>query len=598
MTRAAFLLFTTAALLGGIPLCVAAPAAVTVDGNQASAERQVLAFAETGLPEQISVRAAAGELPLELRQKEEAEPTAQQLQWIGRGPRLVNPIRLQALVEENWVEADVGTAAKLALDGATAQCRSELTVGPYAVTLSSAYRPDGELSVQIVAEGGKPDSRLRLLIEPREPVDLACPNLPDKAPGAVPHDELSAFLPTTEGPVWDSAERMPDGVAQLFVGSADVGFSWLGVGLPDLPDEVSRTLLVRDDVGRLHWQTTLLTGPGGEASFALRIHPLQARPVDARRTAWLGWPADLPPLPFPVAGPTLFRTGADPAIPSRTEFPGYLAFAPYADFAELRGNACADMLSRQKDAIALYPITLFRALAGGPSGLTVRLRPNARDLIGEYEPPLDRQMLGRALLHDIGVAMNGIAQPAEFLRVAAALREFGYFQDDGLTECIPYWRVRGIARYGPPFDPCSRFNLTEENPAARTYVTVYRRPYHAGKKTGVQVLFVVVNERTEPVRHRLSVLDVERLFGKARARPNGRRILANLDYGKVPPDSDWSRHRVTQHRVYHKPGLLDLETRGFVQAASNKGQDAEIYGPLHVPARNVRLVWAYGLPGR
>ena len=42
--------------------------------------------------------------------------------------------------------------------------------------------------------------------------------------------------------------------------------------------------------------------------------------------------------------------------------------------------------------------------------------------------------------------------------------------------------------------------------------------------------------------------------------------------------------------------MKDLEDGGFVKDSSSKGQVAEIYGPIHVPPHDFRLVWGYGLP--
>ncbi len=571
---------------------------IDLSGANASAGIQTVSFAETGLPKQISLAPDTAELPIEQRMNApEEEPPSTMLQKIGRGPRLLAPIRLQALVEEQWVDAQIVERTPPAKQEATVTTGSTQQVGPYTVKLSSVYRTDGELQVGIEAEGGGDESRLRLFIEPLEPVDLAALNLPDQPPGAVAREKLDPFLPQSDDVVWDSAERVPDeDPRQLYVGNSDAGLTWLNINMPELPPDVSRIILSRDDVQRLKWETTLLSGTGGKASFALRIHPLRHRPANTRRKAWLDWPTEVTAVPHPIAGPALLTGKKTKTQPYRTDFPGYLAFAPHARYAEMRGNACADMLDAQKDTIALYPITLFRALAGGPTGLTVRIRPNVRDLLPQYEPALDRQILGRALLHDIGVDTRQIAQPAEFLRIIKALREFGYFQDDGLTEYIPYWRSDGILRYGERFNPAGSFNLTADNPSANTYVSAYRRPYEKNGKKGVQVLFVVVNERNNPVRQRLYIQDMERLFGSGNARPTGPNILRNLNYGNVPENSDWGIKRVVAGPAYRGAGLLDLEMRGFVRADSNKGQSAEIYGPLHVPPRNFRLLWAFGLP--
>ncbi|MFO7908224.1 MAG: hypothetical protein R6U98_36635 [Pirellulaceae bacterium] len=79
---------------------------------------------------------------LELR-VEDGKPTAPQLQWIGRGPRLLAPIRLQALVDEKWIDAEVVEAPEPALRDGAAACQSKQTVGSYTVTLTASYRADG-----------------------------------------------------------------------------------------------------------------------------------------------------------------------------------------------------------------------------------------------------------------------------------------------------------------------------------------------------------------------------------------------------------------------------------------------------------------------
>lgn len=563
-----------------------------VDGR-AQAGIQTVDFADTGLPSQITLRAHRRELPLELRDGD-PPPDSHLLQWLGRGPRLAAPIRIQAWHRDEWIDATAATAATPTLIDGHVTCRSTLTAGPYTVTLTCRYAADGALHLALDARGGTPDDRLSLMVEPRGPVDLAVPALGDEPVGAIPPERLDPTLENEAGVVWDSAERIPDGIRQLYVGSADAGFSWFGTDLPALADGESRTTLTRDQALRLQWRTLLLTGAGGSASMTLRAHPLRHRPADARAQAWLAWPDDLVALPGASTGPVLLRSGEMDGVDA--DAPGYPVQAAAATHAELRGAAAAAMLSRQHDAVALYPIAFLRALAGGPTALTVRLRPNVRALIDAYEPGLDRQVLGRALLHDIGVDIRGLGQGAEFLRVVAALRAFGYFADDGRTEFIPYWRTDGLVRYGEAFDSSDSFNLTSDDPATGTHVSVYRRPYTVDGHEGVQVLFVVVNERDQGVRHRLSVLDVERIFGRGRARPRGTQILADLDYGRVPAASDWGVDAVTGRAVYREPGLRDLETHGFVRAADNKGQEAEIYGPLHIAARDVRLVWAFSLP--
>ncbi|MFO7870219.1 MAG: hypothetical protein R6V03_02165 [Kiritimatiellia bacterium] len=587
-------------LIGTAAMLARAPAQadgleVRLDGRRAAAGVQTVDFAANALPEQITLRASPRELPLELR-REGQEPDAMVLQWLGRGPRLVAPMRLEAMVEGEWVESTVVSPAEPEISNGAVRAEARLKTGTYDVRISCAYRGGGEILVDVKADGGGAGDRLSLMIEPRGPVDMARTNLPPGAPGTVSRELLNPLLAADEGVVWDSAEEAPGGIRQLYAGSADAGFSWLGLDLPELAVGASRIVLERDELRRIQWRVTLITGPRGKASVAFLVHPFRHRSAEARRRAWLDWPEDLEALPF--AAPALFRTRDGPKGAPREGFAGYLAGAPYATHAVLRGNACAEMLSHRKDCISLYPLALFRALAGLHTGLTLRLEPNVRELADDYEPGMDRQVLGRALLHDIGVDIRGLNQPAEFLRVTRALREFGFFEDDGLTEFIPYWRAGEFVRYGGSFDPSSSFNLTTSNPSAGTYVSLYRRPHGKGKKKGVQVLFVIVNEKNESVRQRLSVLDVERIFGDGPGRLHGAGIMRELDYGRVPEDSDWGMKAVLGRPAYHKTGLLDLEMRGLVRSASNKGQAAEIYGPIHVPRHDFRLLLARGMPGR
>ncbi len=573
---------------------------VGIDGDAVTIGRCAVTVGETGLPAQVSIRADRSELSLE-RRLEGGEPTRTELQFIGRGRRLRRPIRLEAVSGGKALSVDVVTPARLAEAEDGVEASSRLEVGSYAVDMSCTYRPDGSMTAQLTVSDGAPEDLLRLVIEPVQPVDLAFRNLPAGEPGSHAPKELDARLPSTEGVVWDSATQTADNhVRQLYVGSADAGFSLLCPERPKLPVETSHVTLARDDVRRLTWRTVLVSGTGGKARFALLVHPVRSRPADARRQAWLAFPDSTEPV-GPVAGPALLRDAGTetPAAPvaggMAPQTPGYLALASRAQYATMRGHAAADMVSKTKDNVALYPVSLFRALACGPTGLVARVRSNARDLPEGDPRSLDRQVFGRALLHDVGVAPEGVRQPTEFFVVTRALREFGYFADDGLTEYIPYWRLDGIARYGEAFQPDGAFNLSEENPAANTYVSVFRRPYEVDGRRGIQAMFIVVNERDEPVRHRLYVLDLERVLGPGVQRLSGSAVVRELDYGKVPDDSDWRKEKIAP--AFRKDyGLRDLENGGFVRASSNKGTTADIYGPLYIPAHDYRLVWACGLP--
>jgi hypothetical protein len=581
----------------------AAPGPVRIDANAVTAGRCTIRVSDAALPAQIRIRPDRGELPLE-RRLDGGEPTRAELQFIGRGERLRGPIRLEAVSPERTAAARVVQPARLKPRGGRAQAQARLQVGPYAVGLACTYAGDGSVVLELTASGGRDEDLLRLVIEPVEPVDLAFRSVPEDPPGTHPPEKLDAYLPNAEGVAWDGARRTTNNhVRQIYVGSADAGLSLLCPDAPRLAPQTSHLTLTRDQTRRLTWQTVLLAGKAGRARLALLVHPVRSRPPAARREAWLRFPRSAARVRPHTSGPRLLGGAALPAAegdavagglaPNR---PGYLAVAARARYAELRGPAAADMLSRRRDNVALYPISLFRAAACGPTGLVARVRSNARALPAADAPSLDRQIFARALLHDIGAAMAGVRQPTEFFTLTRALRAFGYFADDGLTEYLPYWRLEGIARYGEAFNPDSAFNLTESNPAAGTYVSVFRRPYQREGRRGVQAMFVVVNERDEPVRHRLYVLDLQRIFGPGLQRLHGGAVVRAMDFGKVPDDSDWRTARVAKY-FGDSYGLRDLENGGYVRASSNKGTTAEIYGPLYVPAHDYRLVWAYGLPG-
>ncbi len=617
-------------LLSSSLLLAAAPAVptVTVSGSTVTiaGERTVtVTLAESGLPAQIDIAPAPSELPLE-RRNGTSKPSRDELQAMGRGERLRGPVRLEAVADGKPLEVRVTQPAQVKLQDGQCVALSKLQVGPYAVELTTTLGADGALRCRLTAKGAGDADALRLAIEPAQPLDLAALPLPEGAPGAIPRETLDPTLPQGEGVVWDSAKRTADNrVPQLYVGSADAGFTLLCLDGPSLPQGTPHVTLSRDNVGRVTWSTALVSGKGGEATAYLLIHPMRVRPDTARTKAWLQWPHGLTGSTPPVAGPALFREGSWtyrhlmrrlpvletvlaggalerhgppvalvlPGTPPTKLF-GYLAVAQAADYAELRGPAAADMLSLEQDSVALYPMAMLRSLACGPTGLVARIRSNVRDLPRVDDRSLDRQVFGRALLHDIGVAMEGVAQPTELLTLTRALRTFGYFADDGRTEFLPYWRTEGILRYGEAFEGDSEFNLTTEDPSGGVYVSVFRRPYELDGSRGVQVMFVIVNDRKEPVRERLYVLDSERIFGKGRWRSGGATVAEGLDYGKVPDDSDWRKEKVLH--FYKGNGLVDLETGGLVQEFPPKGQTAELYGPLYVPAHDYRVVWACGLP--
>jgi len=596
---------------------------ITVEGDALETLKHRFTVTDSALPAQIFIKPDSRELPLE-RRAEGAKVVAGDLARIGRGPRLRAPLRLEATGPDGTAAAKVLQTARIVRrqEGGV-EYRSKLKVGPFAVVAACRYECDGAMLVSLDVGGGQAGSILELVVEPLEPVDLAYAGLPAgvKA-GDLPREKLVAAIPSSEGTVWDSARRAADGkVRFLYVGSGDAGLVWLCDDPPRAPEGGSAVVMKRNELGQLTWRTALAAGEG-QTSLKFAILTLPSRPRDKgfRRRQWLDWrptgqrtnhdvlngkpAADLDGLgrttmaareAMKQRARELQAAGTD----NRTLLGGLTAWALASLGAdcELSGAAAAEMVSREKDCVALYPISLLRVLGGRQTHLAMRIRSNVRGLGPVDDPALDRQVLGRALLHDVGAAMEGAAQPVEMLTLLRALREFGYFADDGLTEFIPYWRVDGVARYGEAFDPGSEFNLTTKDPAGGTYVSIYRRPFEKDGRKGVQALFVLMNERDEAVRPRLYVLDAARVFGAGKVRPTGIEIFHDYDFGRVPDDSDWRKEKIANwYWTYGDKGLKDLEDGGFVKDSSSKGQVAEIYGPIHVPPHDFRVVWGYGLP--
>jgi hypothetical protein len=162
-------------------------------------------------------------------------------------------------------------------------------------------------------------------------------------------------------------------------------------------------------------------------------------------------------------------------------------------------------------------------------------------------------------------------------------------------------------------------------------VSAFIRPIASAESVGgkdVEVirrkaLFVVVNEGNEPVREQLYIQQPQYLF----AGPNRMTIAsiyARLDFSRIPADSDWGRKKVLtaspegdplaasmersrgtatgRETDLPKEQLMDLETGGYVRKDKirerrdwDKGTtELEVYGPLYVPARGMRLLYGEG----
>jgi hypothetical protein len=200
---------------------------------------------------------------------------------------------------------------------------------------------------------------------------------------------------------------------------------------------------------------------------------------------------------------------------------------------------------------------------------------------------LDRCLMGRCLIHDIGLAAQ-VNNAEQFAKVLNILYDFGYF-DEETTEMIPYWRSRAVCRYGEEFtgDP---FEVTEKDPFSKVYVTVYRRPHKkAGGKQGYKALFVIQNETDTPARGRLHILNSDAIFG------GENNLSIDEIYGRLRVPQGLS---MGQPRVWEgSKALEDLERSGAVTQARKDARlmvvKAEIYGPVHILYHDFKILYGH-----
>jgi hypothetical protein len=548
----------------------------------------------TGLPKQIVIKADATELPLELR-GQKVEIAQADLQAIGRGEQLRAPVRLVAQVGGNQVPAEPDQPCKPELKGGRVVARAALKLGKVTAKVEVAYAASGRMDVSLTYGGGGEVGSLALVLDISGPVDTVVPGLPvdDKvklynaAEFALRSEEGLAWANTGES-VREGARNLPGMLSRAYVGSGDRGFTWLAADTSKgfmVENKAPTMVLERGKAGEVTWRIYLVNHETKlrkeqTASFSLLVHPARTKPAGIRPEVWT---APLENLPRADKALDCLADG-NPA-----------SSTPEMPVVSLEGPACGDALSADQNLAAVYPLSLFRYLAGTHTGMSARLRTNACKLVKPGQSPaVDRVALGRALLHDIGVDASTLAHLMEAAAVVKALEEFGCFKDDGMTEFIPYWRTRKIVRYGEEFAADDTFSLTTEDPLAHVHLSAWRRP-NAG---AAKALMVIVNESPKPVREQLYIHDRTRLFGGANT-VRAREIVGAWDMSAIPADSDWSKERLQSQAVFGEGekrtdvALLDMTDKGFVAIAKdNKG--FEVYGPVYVPAYGFRLIYGAG----
>jgi len=569
---------------------------VRLSGNRVETARHVITLAPSGLPQQITVKIEQSEIPLAWRDK---RLSVGQLSALGRGDVLRGPVAVQAVVDQQPVEAEVRQPAKPAVKNGQVVCRSTLEAGSVQVSLDLAYGRDGSVRGTITYRGGKVDV-LELVVPIESRVDTVVAGQP--VADSVKQYPAAAFtVGTKQGLAWGNSDAdakqaggspQPGVLTHLYVGSGDQGFTWLcdGANGWTVDPEASTMIIDRNDDLEPTWHIRFVnhtaTLSRKTVDFALLTHPSTIKPSDHRRQAWLAWPdaqggaatarLSLADWENAKARPQL-RADAAVALESRV------------DYAILSGPAGGDALSAKQNHTDTYPIPLMRYLAGTQTGNVVRLRSNAVDITNPgADPAADRALLGRALLFDIGLDAAKLANLDQARNVLVALQRFGYFEDDGKTEFIPFWRSSSIVRFGQPFSSEDLFEAEAENPLAEVYVSVYCRPTDGGKR---KVMIVVVNESDQPVRDSLYILNPAHVFGGENVI-SGRDVVAKYDFTRIDERSDWGQPGA----VWTSRGtcLVDLEDHGRVDRFRfEDGIDS--YGPtVFIPARSFRILGAVG----
>jgi len=586
-----FFALSTASSLYSAPL-----PELELSGNKIETARHVITLGPSGLPEQVAIKIDDSEIPLALRGKSLSDG---QLNVLGRGNVLRGPVAVQAVVDEQTVAAEVTQPAEPALKNGRVVCQSKLKLGPVEVLLNLSYAREGSLHGSLTYEGN-PVEVLELVVPIKSRVDTVVAGQPvaervqQYAAGdfAVGKDEGLAWGNSAADAKQAGNTPQPGVISRLYVGGGDQGFTWLCNGESGwtVDPKASTMTIERNENLEPSWHIRLVNHAAKlgrkTVEFALLTHPATSKPADHRRQAWLQWPGkNAAPATANLTLAAWKESKASPLL--RADAATVLEST--GDYALLTGPAGGDAISAEQNHTDTYPIALVRYLAGTQTGNVTRLRSNAAELIQPgANPAADRVLLGRALLLDIGLDASRLANLVEAKNLLTALWRFGYFEEDGQTEFIPYWRSSSIVRFGQPFSSEDLFETEVENPLAEVYVSAYVRPASGGKR---KLMIVVVNESDHPVRDSLYILNPAHVFA-GENMVGGRDVVEQYDFTAIAERSDWG-----------KPGaawtargvcLEDLEDQGLVERFRfEDGVDS--YGPsVFVPAHSFRILGATG----
>lgn len=245
----------------------------------------------------------------------------------------------------------------------------------------------------------------------------------------------------------------------------------------------------------------------------------------------------------------------------------------------------SDHRTFEVDVTTQFPNSLYRYMSHNFTGLVARIVPGHVAAREGDDRRLDRQLLGRALINDIGVAFDGphgyFRQSEQGVRLINALKRFGFFKNDGI-EMLPFWRNRDIVRYD--FDPRAENDSIITQLAGSIHVAAYRRPLDGGRQ-GYKALIVIMNESRKPAQAAIRLLAPERLLGG----PNTLTAKEVRAGASLPAEiADWwakLANRKADARV-----LMDLESGDIVERIDGV---EEAYGPVHVPYHDYRILYGH-----
>jgi len=559
-----------------------------LDGRTVNAARHRIMLTDAGLPAQIVIQPRQHELPFAVRGKP-GELSQDLLDEIGRGEQLREPIRFNVVTDQGEQTPEVTEVATAKVEDGVVKARSTVQAGGVTATLSTRFTAAGAMLLDVDYGGNATVDAMSLVVPLRNPVDVAIPGDPANVDGPI---GLAPGLGIVWGNSKDDAGEFgraaPGVLTHLFVGDGDRGFTLLtdgGEGWTIDPNQ-SMATLQRNEQGQLTLTLHIINTRTDltktrSVQLALVTHPAANAPDDFRARQWS---SDLDAAP---ASPALRLATLEAGQPI-----GYLAghraaFTPLAEQLIQLGPAAGDLGDAARDVTDLASPSLYRYLTGTHTGLVRRIVPrNTAVTTPGADPAPDRMILGRALLHDAGVDLRGLANASEAAELMSKLARLGFFEP-GEVEVIPYWRSGTVLRYGPEFRQDNAFAVTTANPFRDVHVTTYR------VNEGKTAVIVVVNEGDEPVRDVLYLLDEDRLLGGRNAMTAKAIIDRHIDFSKVPQNGDWRKTQLTATPDFAGPALMDLESGATVPAFEfEKKKPVRDYGRLYIPARNFRIIIA------